>query len=537
MRNTPGRTSGARVCLGIGVAFLLAALTAASPAGQSNQGSTPAKAGTARQDAGWLTDDQGRQYKEARISKKEARRVTPELVRTQWGVPIEVVREDEEYFYYKLFRVPDAEPAAAAAPAPAAPPPPVKIAEGRTLALRPFEQGLPTAGQWREGFTVADMNGDGAPDLVVPPARQTLRPPVIFLGDGKGTWRPWREAVYPKIGFDYGATAAGDFNGDGHQDMALAIHLRGIIALLGDGKGGFTAALDGLEFAQGSADMQKAYPSRAILAVDWDRDGRLDLVAQGEGPSLSPAPGVKSAAQRGFGIAVYRNVGDGKWSRIEGGAEPTRLFGTNLAAGDFNADGRIDLVMASSVLGRQDILALGGDDGSWTWGVLTDVPPQSFVRGVAAADFDRDGRDDVALSWLAFANGAWRHGVDTFLSRADGTWVRTALLNQAGREATNSLAAGDVSGDGVPDLAGVTSDGRVMLWRGRGDGSFIRERAADTRAVGGCRGTAVRVADLDGDRQGELVAMFGQEPSTEKTGCTTAGALRAWKVVPAPAVR
>jgi hypothetical protein len=43
----------------------------------------------------------------------------------------------------------------------------------------------------------------------------------------------------------------GDFNGDGHQDLAFAVHLRGLIALLGDGKGGFRNASDGLDFALG----------------------------------------------------------------------------------------------------------------------------------------------------------------------------------------------------------------------------------------------------------------------------------------------
>src|SRR6266498_618240 len=74
-------------------------------------------------------------------------------------------------------------------------------------------QGLPTSGSWRNSGTVADMNGDGCPDILAPPERGGINVPAIFLGDCKGHWKYWTEARWPH-GVDYGSVVAADFNKD-----------------------------------------------------------------------------------------------------------------------------------------------------------------------------------------------------------------------------------------------------------------------------------------------------------------------------------
>jgi hypothetical protein len=118
---------------------------------------------------------------------------------------------------------------------------------------------------------------------------------VIFLGDGKGSWLRWREAKFPSLAYDYGDVQAGDFNGDGHPDLALAVHLRGLIALLGDGKGGFRNASEGLDFALGG---RTPFSSTALRIVDWNGDGRPDILAFGEGPGLMGGHLVHSSRGR-----------------------------------------------------------------------------------------------------------------------------------------------------------------------------------------------------------------------------------------------
>ena len=87
------------------------------------------------------------------------------------------------------------------------------------------------------------MNEDGHLDIVHSPARKAPGPPVIFLGDGKGNWRRWSEAKFPRLPYDYGDAAVGDFNGDGHPDIALGVHLRGLLALTGRRQGGLQGRL------------------------------------------------------------------------------------------------------------------------------------------------------------------------------------------------------------------------------------------------------------------------------------------------------
>ncbi len=102
------------------------------------------------------------------------------------------------------------------------------IATVDRLQLGPFDAGLPTHGMWRNGFDLADFDGDGQIDFVHGPTRRGGDQPRIFLGDGHGKWRPYRASVPPGL-LDYGDVKVADFNGDGKADLAAASHLRGVL--------------------------------------------------------------------------------------------------------------------------------------------------------------------------------------------------------------------------------------------------------------------------------------------------------------------
>jgi hypothetical protein len=390
------------------------------------------------------------------------------------------------------------------------------------ITLEPFGDGLPRAGQWRNAFALADMNGDGQRDLVHGPPRKDGRGPRIFLGDGAGHWRRWQEATYPQAPYDYGAIAVADFNGDAQLDLALAAHLRGITVLLGDGRGGF-------RIGNTPSDLEPAengrFTTRTLLARDWNRDGRPDLLALGEGPGR--------AGGGSLGWVAYLNQGDGRWQKRAQPPGAARTFGDALAVGDFDADGHADLLTASHSMGNRDIVHYGGAQERTV--TVDPIQPQALVHSVASADFDDDGRDDLAVGYLSAADGGWRSLIDVLRAAPDGTWRRQVLHSLAMRTITFALAAGDADGDGHKDLAALDDRGALRLFLGDGKGGFAVEDTAELQALGaGCRGYHVQLADLNGDGRDEVLAAFASEtsPLSGEPGCPDGGRLQAWTAQP-----
>ena len=520
-----------------------AAPPAAAPASQ--QAAAPPAAerkGPEPPDGKWLKDENGREYFLDKLEKVEGtyRRLGNNQVRSRWGVTVDVAKEDDQFFYYKIYRPEAPVPK----PVPAGPSPEevaatyqIATREAEGLRFLPFSEGLPTAGQWRNGFDLADINGDGHLDIVHGPARKEFSGPVLFLGDGKGGWKRWREAKFPRLAYDYGDAAAADFNGDGHVDIALGMHLRGLAVLLGDGKGNFTDASKGLDFsvAGSKGSDGSGFSSRALAVADWNGDKRPDVLALGEGPRLnmtnSRQPTTPGASQA-FGVVVYLNRGDGSWERKDQGTGNVNAFGDAIDTADLNGDGKADFAIGSNAMGRQDLIGLARADGGWDQPSLSLVRPRSFVRDVEAADFDGDGKMDLAVAYTSI-EGTWRTGVDILHGRPGGQWERKPLWMEESREGVFAVASGDLDGDGGRDLVALTGDGRTWVFRGDGKGAFTREKAGVPPFPGGCRGYNVELGDLDGDGDDELVAAFAGESSAMFAPdlCPSGGGITAWNAV------
>ncbi len=396
------------------------------------------------------------------------------------------------------------------------------IAHAEPLRFRSVGDGLPTSGQWRDGFDVADMNGDGHADIVHGPPRKGGGAPVVFLGDGKGKWTRWAEAHFPSTTWDYGAVRAGDLDRDGAMDLVVGMHLRGIVALRGDGLGGFRRGLP-LPGADPSPD---AFASRGLRLADWDRDGRLDVLAFGEGPrKLGGDAGSR-------GVRIWRGGADG-WTPAEE-TPPGTLSGNALALGDVDGDGRAEVVTSSNVLGRRDLVCAATADGSCARRKVDAVPERAYVRAVAAADVDGDGRTELALASVSFTGESPIASVDLLTPSADGAWRRTQLAWQFGVASVWSLAFGDLDGDGDRDLVGVTQHGETRVFVGDGRGGFTRASEEPPAFPGGCWGRFVMLADVDGDGRDEIVASFADEGSAgdRAAHCPSGGGMTAWTTRP-----
>lgn len=377
------------------------------------------------------------------------------------------------------------------------------------LAFAEVATDLPRSGQQRDGFDIADMNGDGHLDLVTGPVRKGRRIPAVYLGDGAFGFARWREITFPPLPYDYGEIRAGDLDGDGTPDLALGSHLRGVTAMINDA-GQFALWSEGLKYAlpqRSPGDLP--FASRAIELADWDGDGRLDIVALNEGPALMARSAMSNPA-----LAVWLNRG-GEWERLE---PPTvQSFGTSLATDDVDGDGSVDAVISSNYFGMRRVLHLGRPDG-WVLRDLTSLPRNASVTAVGIT-----GRAIVA---------ATRH-VENELSCAmlqlvelstDGDDAAVLWVDET-RSTIAELATGDLDGDGDDDLAAIQSDGTILTFVSHGRRGFTRDAAIATpQDLHGCDGFDVRIRDLDGDGKGEVIAAYsGEAPPMDRQQCRTGG--------------
>ena len=198
----------------------------------------------------------------------------------------------------------------------------------------------------------------------------------------------------------------------------------------------------------------------SVVVGDFNGDGRQDLVTANAG-----ADSVSVRLGNGSG-----SVGDGTFTAAA--ASPaTGSFPFSVAVGDFNGDGRRDLVTANMNAGTVSVL-LGngvGSTGDGTFTAAASPATGASPRSVAVGDFNGDGRQDLAT---ANANAST---VSVLLgngsgSTGDGTF--TAAASPVTGSGPQSVAVGDFNGDGRQDLATANfSAGTVSVLLGNGSGS------------------------------------------------------------------
>lgn len=348
-----------------------------------------------------------------------------------------------------------------------------KTDPGRFAAPRPVFAG---AG-FVDALAIGDLNGDGRKDLAVvgdgngDPVRRVR---VLAQETNGGLSTP----VLPDIGVSCTPTSlsASDADGDGRVDLAVGTYC-GVVLLRQNAQGSLVAmvlpsfastltvrqvmvAADGRmgivgtgfdgairlwrQVGPGVFGSPVALPGvlssvNDVDLADFDGDGRTDLVLSG-----------RLASTNGSGIAILHQLADGSFGHAQEIVVDLNHGTAGVASGDLNGDGRPDIVFSTGG-NSPTVIGIVLQQPGGTWGPVGSMSTYDIPAAIRVADIDGDGRDDVVVShvgWLA---------VGLYLQRSDGTLAPELRFESTyGSWGFQSLAVGDLTGDGLPDI--VSSD-------------------------------------------------------------------------------
>jgi hypothetical protein len=331
---------------------------------------------------------------------------------------------------------------------------------------------------------VADVNGDGKPDVVAAVFCDLSCDNGeldVLLGNGDGTFQPAVGYILADTQFPDGLAIA-DLNGDGKPDLVLSNWLYSVVVMLGNGDGTFQP---GVTYSAGGGY------GMGVAVGDVNHDGKPDVVVAESWAGLSA-------------VGVLLGNGDGTLKSAvtyyAGGCP------ASVAIADVNGDGNPDLLVADPC-GNAVAVLLGNGDGTFQPAVMYG-PGGTGLGGIAVADVNGDNKwDIVVVNGSGEANGDSSIGV--LLGNGDGTFQPAVVYDSGGEEA-NAVAVADVNGDGTPDLVVVDqcSNGVycqlpvVGVLIGNGDGTF---QPTLTFGTGGFRPTSIVAADVNGDGNPDLL--------------------------------
>ena len=356
-------------------------------------------------------------------------------------------------------------------------------------------------------LTIADLDGDGASDVAVAHTGAVS----WFRGLRDGSFERAKDIV---LAPDPRVIAAGDFDADGRVDLAVIDESGTVLCLRNEGAGTFPSVpagyVPGFTWAPGRAGF--------LVAIDFDRDGFLDLVTEqtrildsglrvipgGSGLAFGAPTDVfldTSAADLGFddfdrdglvdavvtrfgepGLAIYRGTAPGRLRARR--VVPLDDAPRDLVAVDLGQDGLQDLV----ALGSSAIRVIRTTAGGGFEPPLEQAFPGRAFQNMASADFDSDGRPDLALTDVS------RRSLLIAFLDDQGSVARTEAIPV--RDLPTRLATGDFDADGLADAAvldQVSPSVTVVLGPGKG-----REARAVDLPVGSGQ-LDLSVADADGD--------------------------------------
>jgi hypothetical protein len=290
-----------------------------------------------------------------------------------------------------------------------------------------------------KALMVADLNKNGKPDVVVVDQQGFS----VLLGNGDGTLEP--AVRYTPLSSNQtrvGGFALGDFNGDGYPDVAFGTCTSGLppssgqlVVWLNQGDG---------TFAPGSTGQNGACPEQIVAGPFHGSAHPDDVVAlENEGFELLAMHAANSDGTLQSGQSIV-------------GLPPPGQFDEVLAVGDFNGDGHLDVVYGGQggypgpggFVNFSGLLLLPGNgNGSFGAPIATNLQPE-LAGSLAVADFNQDGIEDLAVA----PSGVFWSGAEVLLGTHTGQFTMANAEPLSTSFSGTQVAAGDIDGDGYPDL-------------------------------------------------------------------------------------
>lgn len=316
---------------------------------------------------------------------------------------------------------------------------------------------------------VADLNGDGVSDLVAANWRNGDDTVSVLLGSGDGTFGSQTKYA---TGVSPAQVAVGDVNNDGRLDIIAENDgpypgsTGTVSVLLGNGDGTFQPQR---RYRVGSNPV-------SVSVTDVNHDHNLDLITSNWNDGT---------------VSVLLGLGNGTF-------EPQMVYrvgdrpGASTAVVDLNHDQNVDIVTAN--YGSNDVSVLLGN-GDGTFRQEATFAAQDGPGNVVAADLNHDGNLDLVVT------NQKSDGVSILLGNGDGTF-QPERAYRTGRE-PHGVATADLNGDGNTDIVvAALADNSLSVLLGRGDGTF---GSASTYQTGN-RPVWVAVSDLNRDGRPDLVS-------------------------------
>jgi methionine-rich copper-binding protein CopC len=315
---------------------------------------------------------------------------------------------------------------------------------------------------------VADMNGDGAPDVVTVTSQwdeatsQSLARAEVVLNNGSGALGI-SDTTYIGSDNEYpNGLAVSDVDGDGDVDVVMTTYSGYVKILLNNGAGDLSVSAT--YFAGNSYNMY-------IGIGDLNGDGDNDIAVV-----LSDLDRVKTYANNGSGVfSVADSISTGL------------SYPAGIALSDVDGDGDMDILTNNYNSGT---VALSKNNGNATFAAVTTFSSGlSSPDGIAAGDLNGDGAVDLAVS-------GWDNSQVTVLLNSGGGTFPTATVYANGNP--SQIQLGDMDGDGDLDVV-TTEASPYKIWIRANNGSGALAAASLSGFGNYPKGFSIADMDEDGD--------------------------------------